>query len=142
MKGYLAAGSPVIFGAYLTDGVNDPDYDHIEPAVGFSSTGYLTYFNLYYLTPMVLSFAQLNATRKSCARSLVQGGCIPNKVDYGAAVTGVIDANHVTLPVRLDVNRPDDLGSTFGWFWASCSVGNCEALSSRRRAIYSRRAAV
>ncbi len=108
MKGYLADGYPVIFGEYVTDGNNDPNYDHIEPAVGFSSTGYLTYFNLYQLTPMVMSFAQLNATRRTCQRSLIQGGCIPTEMDYGTAVTGIIDANHVTLPVRLDVNRPDE----------------------------------
>lgn len=108
MKAYLAAGSPVILGEYLTDGTNDPDYDHIVPAVGFSSTGYLTYYNLYQPTAMVLPFARLNATRRSCKRSLTQGGCIPSKVDYGAAVTGIIDADHVTLPVRLAVNRPDE----------------------------------
>jgi hypothetical protein len=113
MRDRLRAGVPVIFGEFLSDAGGDPDYDHIVPAVGASSaaatsSNYLTFFNLYDAAPLVLKFSRLNATRRGCARSLQSGGCIPSNVDYGVAVTGVADANKVTLPVRLDVDRRDE----------------------------------
>ena len=108
MRDQLAARCPVIFGEYVADAGNDPDFDHIVPAVGASSAGDLTFFNLYELEAMVLPLGKLNATRKRCQRDLVEGGCIPSRVDYGTAVAGIADAGRATLPVRLAVNRPDE----------------------------------
>jgi hypothetical protein len=33
----------------------------------------------------------------------VHGGCVPRDVDYGVAVSGVTDAQHVTLPITMTV---------------------------------------
>jgi hypothetical protein len=110
LKGNLAMGYPGYFGAYLTDGNDDPDYDHIMPATGIAYTNLSAYdpsdvltYNDNFGDQIVRPASQLSATRANCAYSSTQGGCIPQNVDYGIAVTGVVDPQHVTLPVSLSV---------------------------------------
>jgi hypothetical protein len=110
LKNNLAIGYPAYFGAYLTDGNNDPDYDHIMPATGIAYTNLSAYdpsdvltYNDNFGDQIVRPASQLSATRASCSYSSTQGGCIPQDVDYGIAVTGVVDPQHVTLPVSLSV---------------------------------------
>lgn len=53
--------------------------------------------------------AALPATRRACARTLLQGGCAPANRDYGVAITGVAGGGTgVLLPVRLAVPRADE----------------------------------
>jgi hypothetical protein len=110
LKSNLAIGYPAYFGAYLTDGNNDPDYDHIMPATGIAYTNLSAYdpsdvltYNDNFGDQIVRPASQLSATRASCSYNSTQGGCIPQGVDYGIAVTGVVDPQHVTLPVSLSV---------------------------------------
>lgn len=111
MKGQLAHGAPCIFGVYLTDGTNDPDYDHILPATGVEFTNGATYdpgdqltLNDNFGDRITRAFGTLSGSRASCASSSVQGGCVPANVDYGTAVTGIVDTQHVTLPVTASVS--------------------------------------
>lgn len=110
MKGELALGVPCIYGVYLTDGTNDPDYDHIMPATGVEFLSLATYdpndrltFNDNFGDRLTRDFGTLSGTRASCAFSSTQGGCVPLGVDFGIAVTGIVDAQHVTLPVSVSV---------------------------------------
>jgi hypothetical protein len=110
IKTELEAGVPVIYGVYLTDGNNDPDYDHIVPAVGITASVAATYdpadmlaLNDNFDDRVVRSIGSLAATRSSCASDTAHGGCVPRDVDYGVAVSGVTDAQHATLPVTLTV---------------------------------------
>lgn len=109
MKANLLQSHPVIVGEYITDGNNDPDYDHIVPIVGVTSPTStdpsFNVYNLYSLSRLSMKLSQYGATRKSCSRDLLAGGCIPMTTDYGTAVTGIMDADHATLPVTLSVDR-------------------------------------
>ena len=97
----------------MADAGDDEQYDHIVPGVGTtlsgrSMLGDLTHFNLYTLEPMVRPWAQQNTTRQGCNRDLEEGGCLPNRVGYATAVTGIADANRATRPLRLAVARVDE----------------------------------
>merc|ERR1712039_155441 len=50
----------------------------------------------------------MGGTRSSCTRDEWSGGCIPEKVDYGVAVHGIMDPNSETLPLQLSVDRWDE----------------------------------
>jgi len=97
----LLHGAPVVYGVYLTDAANDPDYDHIVPAVGVTPDQLTSNDN--YDDQITVPLATLAATRSGCMRSTVQGGCVPRDVDYGVAITGVMDAQHASLPVSMTV---------------------------------------
>jgi hypothetical protein len=121
MKTYLLQGSPSFFGAYLTDGNDDPDYDHIMPATGVVTANPAAYdpndvltWNDNFGDQITRGASAIVATRASCAFSSVQGGCIPQNVDYGIAVTGVVDPQHVTLPVRLAVAQSSEPNVSLG----------------------------
>jgi hypothetical protein len=110
MKTYIAAGVPCIFAAYLTGADDAPDYDHIMPAVGIEYTtlsGYapndVLVFNNLFGAQLRRTAESLTGTRASCDQDLAHGGCIPQDVDYGVAVTGILDAQGVTLPIRATV---------------------------------------
>jgi hypothetical protein len=110
MKTYLLQGAPSFFGAYLTDGNDDPDYDHIMPLTGIVTASPTAYdpndvltWNDNFGDQITRPASNISATRASCAYSSTQGGCIPVNVDYGIAVTGIVDPQHVTLPVSLSV---------------------------------------
>lgn len=40
--------------------------------------------------------------------------CIPKEVDYGTAITGIKDINHITKPVHLSISRWDEPNITLG----------------------------
>ncbi len=111
LKGHLADGHPTIFTVYLTDGTNDDDYDHIMPAIGIESRHGKKYdgddvltFHNNFGDELRRTFKSLSASRKKCGFDSSEGGCIPKDVDYGTAVTGIVDKRHVTLPTRLVVS--------------------------------------
>jgi hypothetical protein len=121
MKGYVASGVPCIYAIYLTDGNDDPDYDHIVPAVGVTYGDLSTYAASDTLTSndnfddqLTRAFGTLSGTRASCAYSSTQGGCIPQDVDYGVAFLGFLDAQHVTLPVSIKVPGDSEPNTSLG----------------------------
>jgi hypothetical protein len=110
VKTQLQQGAPVIYSVYLTDGTNDPDYDHIVLAVGIDATTFGGYVatdqlasNNNFNKRIVAAMGSLSATRAGCNKDTTQGGCVPRNVDYGVAITGVTDVQHVTLPVTMTV---------------------------------------
>jgi hypothetical protein len=116
IKNHLHGGHPVIITLYVSE-EDDPDYDHIVPAVGFQSsddwTAYhagdqLTFFDNYDSAAYVRAFSTLYDTRAMNNNGAVYEYCIPEDVDYGTAVTGIRDDDAVTRPVRLSVNRWDE----------------------------------
>eukprot|EP00996_Jenningsia_fusiforme_P001138 NODE_2039_length_1315_cov_70.100316_g1452_i1.p1 GENE.NODE_2039_length_1315_cov_70.100316_g1452_i1~~NODE_2039_length_1315_cov_70.100316_g1452_i1.p1 ORF type:complete len:212 (+),score=31.94 NODE_2039_length_1315_cov_70.100316_g1452_i1:462-1097(+) len=102
---------PVIVTVFMR-GHNDADYDHIVPAVGYTSTvrqkGYrdddsLVFNDNLQLVPHVRRFDSLPCRRK------MDGNCsghlfgVPWNVDYGIAVAGVFDENGETFRVSMSV---------------------------------------
>ncbi|WP_394849590.1 C39 family peptidase [Pendulispora brunnea] len=115
LKSHLRQGHPAIFAVYLADGTDDPDYDHIVPAVGIeyeSASSYdpadTLWFHSNFGHRLHRTMGTLSATRKKCTYDSSAGGCIPRDVDYGTAVTGIVDERSATLPVRLSVDRSDE----------------------------------
>lgn len=112
VKQKIQAGAPVIGTLYIR-GMADPDYDHIVAMIGFRSSrdskayhpGDVLLFNDHFATaPLSRTFATLAATRRNAnARSFLYA--IPRRIDYGCAVTGIVDTLHETVPVRLQVDR-------------------------------------
>ncbi|CAF4309248.1 unnamed protein product, partial [Adineta steineri] len=113
MKKCIIEGYPVIFVVYLLYS-HFEYYDHIMPAIGvrfrdeneYDSNDTLIYQNLFHDKQIErkMNDKDLAATRKTCRKHCGQGGCIPLNVDYGIAVTGIVDEDRVTLPVRLSVS--------------------------------------
>jgi hypothetical protein len=105
IKRALEARTPVVYANYITDGDDDPDYDHIVPAFGVlagtadgvAPTDVLISSDNFGQR-IELPFGELAATRAGCARASTAGGCIPVDVDYGVAITGIAGADR---PVRL-----------------------------------------
>lgn len=112
LKGHLADRHPTIFTVYLSDANDDPDYDHIMPAIGidwrhrdrYDGDDVLTFHNNFG-SQLRRSFKSLGASRKKCDSDSAEGGCIPKDVDYGTAILGFEDEDGVTLPTRLTVER-------------------------------------
>jgi len=109
-KGHLEQRVPVVYAIYLTDGINDPDYDHIVPATGItaaSASGYAAADTLIssdnFGHRIERSVGGMAGTRSSCTSSSTQGGCVPRDVDYGVAISGITDTRSATLPVRIKV---------------------------------------
>lgn len=109
-KSQLEQRIPVVYAIYLTDGIDDPDYDHIVPAMGITATsasGYSAADTLIssdnFGDRIERPVGGLVGTRSSCKSSSTQGGCVPRDVDYGFAITGITDARSATLPVRIEV---------------------------------------
>jgi hypothetical protein len=111
-KQQLRSGHPVIGTVYMKE-ETDPDYDHIIPFIGFQSShdavGYydddtLIFYDNYAPSSFARAFRTLYA-----GRTKASGGSetyyIPRRVDYGCAVTGIVDLHHETLPVELSVDR-------------------------------------
>ncbi|CAF3497419.1 unnamed protein product [Rotaria sp. Silwood1] len=117
IKRSIIQGYPVMFVAYLLY-MHDELYDHIMPAIGiryrdknkYDPNDVLVYFNLYHqrLIERKMSENDLAATRKTCRKHCGEGGCIPLNIDFGIAVKGIVDEDHVTLPVRLSVSAWDE----------------------------------
>jgi hypothetical protein len=111
-KTHLQQGHPVIIDVFV-DGESSPDYDHIMPATGFTSTDTNAYhatdtlvFNdNYETTPYTRTFGSLYDTRSMNGNGATYEYCIPRDTDYGCAVTGIKDTSGTALPVSLKVNR-------------------------------------
>jgi len=115
MKAHLLQKIPVVFGAYLAEGDDSPDYDHIMPAVGIQDDT-LIFYNNYDVKHIYRDFKLLHATRSECQDGINNGGCIPDDVDFGVAISGIVDKMHVTKPVRLIVNYQDEPNINEGEF--------------------------
>lgn len=107
-KEHLAKGHPVIitaFGKYL----RDPDYDHIMLATGFEAESVSTFseddvlvFNDCFTVPACRRSADsLSDDRKMRRNGRQHEFCIPTRVDFGCAITGIVDETGQLLPVSL-----------------------------------------
>jgi hypothetical protein len=135
VTGEVVAGYPVAIGIYTNEYLfygktsptaGDPDYDHIVPVTGISSTSPLTNPATYYATNTITfndnglwtgtasgqpqyvfsyPFGTFEATRK---QANAENGNIysvsSDGSNYGIAITGVIDQNHETVPVSVATN--------------------------------------
>lgn len=121
VKQYLNNKQPVIIVVYVS-GMTDPDYDHIVPAIGFKATSLntytatdsLTYNSNFDTVPFTRVFSTLYATRAMAGNSAPFPYYIPKSVDYGVAVTGNKDPNHLTKPVHIDLDSNDEPNISLG----------------------------
>jgi hypothetical protein len=107
LESNLTNGVPCVFAAYVTDGNDDPDYDHIMPAVGWAPNDVLV-FNDNFGDRLMRPASTLSGTRQSCSYDTAHGGCIPAGTDYGVAITGLADDAHATLPVSISVGQSSE----------------------------------
>ena len=114
-KQQISNGYPVI-GTVFMKGESDPDYDHVLPFVGFESahdtTGYygddkLIFYDNHSRNQFSRSFSTMYASRLQTNEG-TNDYCIPEKLDYGCSITGVVDLRHETVPVQLSVDRWDE----------------------------------
>ena len=118
MKERLLQGIPVVFAEFLADEEDNSDYDHIVAATGiklqsskadtFNAKDVLVFSNNFRKSNFNLSFERLKATREECRADLDAGGCIPQEVDYGVAIKGILDGMKATMPARLTVDQWDE----------------------------------
>jgi hypothetical protein len=121
VKQYLNKKQPVIIVVYI-NGLSDPDYDHIIPAIGFRATSVntytasdsLTYNSNFDTTPFTRRFSTIYDTRSMKANGATYSYCIPQNVDYGVAVTGNKDPGHVTRPVHIVLDSNDEPNVSLG----------------------------
>ena len=121
VKQYLDTKIPVIITVYVS-GMTDPDYDHIIPAIGFnassvntySATDSLTYNTNFDLVPFSRVFSTLYGTRAVANNSAPFPYYVPKNVDYGVAVTGNKDPNHLTKPVHIVLDSTDEPNVSLG----------------------------
>jgi len=115
VKRELQKGAPVI-GTLYVKGMTDPDYDHIVPFIGFRSSFDTTRYHAsdtllfndnYATTTLVRTVGTLAATRRGTNTGSFTYA-IPSRVDYGCAVTGIVDTLRETVPVRLQVDRSSE----------------------------------
>ncbi|HEX7414153.1 MAG TPA: T9SS type A sorting domain-containing protein [Bacteroidia bacterium] len=121
VKQYLYKKQPVIIAVYVS-GMSDPDYDHIIPAIGFNATNVnsyaatdsLTYNSNFDLMPFTRVFSTLYGTRAVANNSAPFPYYVPRDVDYGVAVTGNKDPNHLTKPVHIALDSTDEPNVSLG----------------------------
>jgi hypothetical protein len=121
VKQYLYKKQPVIITVYVS-GLNDPDYDHIIPAIGFDATGVntyaatdsLTYNSNFDTAPFTRVFSTLYGTRSVANNSAPFPYYIPKNVDYGVAVTGNKDPMHMCKPVHMVLDSNDEPNVSLG----------------------------
>lgn len=122
VKQNIAKTFPVIIGIFMRTG-SDPDYDHIVPVFAVKSSQPITDPNYY--SDDVLTFNDLGVEKGTTftysfgafqGKSQVNTYSLKTKGNYGIAVTGVMDTNGDTLPVRVDTNlnseAPEIQGAT------------------------------
>jgi len=108
VKQYLNKKEPVIITVYI-QGLSDPDYDHIIPAIGFNAqtlntyniADQLTYNSCFDTVAFTRSFGSMWDTRPMTGNGATYSYCIPKNVNYGVAITGIKDALHATRPVQI-----------------------------------------
>ncbi|MGR3889783.1 hypothetical protein [Pseudomonas sp. 1152_12] len=129
LKGNVLAGYPVIIGVYenmhafegsTEAAAGDAQYDHIVPVIGVSSKYPLTLPPHAYPDDVLAlsdnglwspdgapayryhySFDRFQANRQEANTPSQALYSLPRKRQYGVAVTGIIDHDGLTLPVRL-----------------------------------------
>ena len=130
VKSNVVAGSPVVIGVfanqsrfYGTANLNagDTEYDHIVTVTGITSTRSLTGPTTYYADDVLTfndgglwtgtngqpqnsfsySFGTFATTRQKANSKTGAVYSLKNGADYGIAITGIIDLNRDTVPVRL-----------------------------------------
>jgi hypothetical protein len=109
LKRQIVNETPSIMAVYLS-GRSDSSYDHIIPVVGVKYTDLSRFDEADEFIVNDLAKRQVTrpissyvATRQDCAYAGDDSGCIPQMRNYGVAIAGILDAQHVTLPVRLSV---------------------------------------
>jgi len=120
-KQFLQKKQPVIITVYI-QGLSDPDYDHIIPAIGFTGanvnaytgTDQLTYNSCFDTTSFTRAFSKLYDTRSMNGNGAVYSYCIPEYVNYGVAVTGIKDPSRQTKPVHMVLDSLDEPNITQG----------------------------
>ncbi|UJR17106.1 hypothetical protein I4U23_004002 [Adineta vaga] len=123
MKRSILYGHPVIFGVCL-EGAGFEEYDHIVPAVGiryenedeYDSKDELIYYDLFDKNEMkrCMNEEEFGSTKKSiCDKDYAEYGCIPLNIDYGIAITGIVDEDQVTVPVHLSVSACEEPNPDF-----------------------------
>ena len=131
VKSNVIAGYPVVIGVFMNQSrfygtanpnAGDGEYDHIVTVTGISSnhplTGPATYYaddvltfndnGLWTGTPngqpqnvFNLAFGTFAATRQQANAETAPVYSLKNGIDYGIAITGIIDLSRETVPVRL-----------------------------------------
>ncbi len=121
LKKQLYKYHPVIITVYM-QGMTYPDYDHIIPAVGFSGADTTTFHNTDELmfndcfasSYFTRTFQSMWDTRSMTGNGANYVFCIPKNIDFGCAITGNKDDQHVTKPVHLSLDRWDEPDVTQG----------------------------
>jgi len=133
VKQHLKLKHPVMIVAYVK-GLNDPDYDHIMLATGFTSSNSTTYVatdRLYFndcFTPTanMRVASTLSDTRRMRANGARYEFCIPTNICYGCAITGIKDTSGAALPVQIQLanwSEPDVMaGATAAMLTGTVSV--------------------
>ncbi len=117
VKQHLQSGHPVMIVAYDPQG-HDADYDHIMLATGFTSRNAATYHpfdrlffnNNFSRTTIDRRAATLPDTRQMLGNGEHYEFCVPEIIDYGCAITGIVDDSQAALPVQIHLgtwSEPD-----------------------------------
>ena len=130
VKSNVVAGSPVVIGVFANqfrfDGAANPnagfsEYDHIVTVTGITSTRPLTGPTIYYADDVLTfndgglwtgtngqpqnsfsyPFGTFATTRQRANARTGPVYSLKSGADYGIAITGIIDLNRDTVPVRL-----------------------------------------
>ncbi|MBU6244126.1 MAG: hypothetical protein KGP12_02810 [Actinomycetales bacterium] len=127
VKSMILRGYPVIIGVYLNVGADegvdggDDEYDHIVPVLGVGSQSRLVASDRRYRPSDVIVFSDNSPASESpvyhqrfgafqrSRQQANQAGAPDYSLrsrprNYATAVTGVLDPDHVTIPVRLSSN--------------------------------------
>jgi hypothetical protein len=114
-KRQINDGHPVIGTVYMKK-ETDPDFDHIVPFIGFQTnheaSGYyrddkLIFFDNYSRSSFSRPFRTMYGSRREASEGTYDY-YIPEEYDYGCAITGIVDPQHETVPVRLSIDRWDE----------------------------------
>jgi len=121
LKKQLNNSHPVIITAYIK-GMSDPDYDHILPAIGFTSsdtttfhdTDQLIYNDCYDSSSYSRTFQSIWDLRSMIGNGANNKYCIPKNINFGCAVTGIKDDQHVTKPIHLTLDKWNEPNVSIG----------------------------
>lgn len=136
VKGNVVSGYPVIISVYENfsqfenedGGEGDGEYDHIVPVIGVSSTKPVTEPATYYADDVItfsdnglwspdgkpkylyrFKFGAFQANREEANDESRPVYSLPSGVkNYGVAITGIIDRDGKTLPVRLTTDANEE----------------------------------
>jgi len=141
VKAMVVQGFPVIMGVYLNVGAEDgvdggeDEYDHIVPVLGVGSKARLTAGDRRYRPGDVIvfsdnsgldgssiyraRFSEFQRTRQQANQPTAPDYSLRNRPgNYGIAVTGVLDPERVTIPVRLTSNADGEGEQDESWMSA------------------------